>query len=246
MSDSINIDKKKIINFFKDNKVQIVLTAILFLIILISSFDIRLSNLPLLKDKTSGKYISTDLDSLYFYREAQTILTNGHLPVVDILRAPVQNTTWIPETLPYVLVGLYKVITLFSPSMTFDYFAAISGPIIYGFGLIIFFFLCFLLTKSKTASLISVTILAYAPMYLFRTSAGFYDHDHLGVTFLFIFLLVLVLALRKLENGYKEAILGGIAIGIATAAVLTSWGGAITFVVAVFPLTCLLYYLIHN
>ncbi len=232
-------------DFFKSKKVQWAITIILFLAILVSSIDLRLSNLPILKDSTSGEYISNDLDSLYFYRIAETkMANNGTLPAVDILRSPGYNVTWLKEILPDVMIGLYKIEKIFSPSMTFDYSAAISGPIIYGFLLIAFFILTLLLTRSKTASVVSSALLAFAPAFLFRSTAGFYDHDHLGVLAVILLLIIFTLALKRFEKSWKETAIWGILLGLFTALVLASWGGAMTFVLVALPLAFFFYYLL--
>ena len=234
-------------DFLKNKKVQWAITIVLLLAILISSIDIRLSNLPILKDSTTGKYISHDLDSLYFYRIAETkMANNGTLPAVDVLRSPGYNVTWLKEILPDVMIGLYNVEKVFSPSMTFDYSAAIAIPIIYGFLLIAFFFLALLLTKSKTASVISSALLAYSPAFLFRSIAGFYDHDTLGVLAVILLLIISVLALKRFEKSWTETVIWGIALGFFTALVLASWGGAITFVLVVLPVAFLIHYLLNN
>jgi len=57
--------KQTISRMFKNKKFRIGLTVILFLIILISSVMIRISNLPLLVDKTTGQYGLADPDAYY-------------------------------------------------------------------------------------------------------------------------------------------------------------------------------------
>ena len=59
--------KDVVLNVVKNKKFQIGLTILIFLAILVSSTSIRLSNLPVLKDATTGLYTSNDLDSLYFF-----------------------------------------------------------------------------------------------------------------------------------------------------------------------------------
>jgi len=243
---SNNINKKEVIDFIKNPKFQISLTVILFLIILISSTQIRLSNIPILKDQTTGEYTTNDLDSLYFYRIAETKLNQGSLPQVDVLRAPGYNTSWLIEILPDVMILLYKIEKIFSPSISFNYSATISGPIIYGFILVAFFILCLLLTKSKFASLLASAFLAFVPVFLFRSTAGFYDHDHLGVLAVILLLIVFLFSLKKFEESIKNSIIFGLLSGFFTALVLVSWGGAITFVLVIIPIACLFYYLLNN
>jgi hypothetical protein len=98
---------------FSNKKFQIGLTIVLFLVILISSTSIRLSNLPALVDQTTGLYTSNDLDSLYFYRMAETQLELGYLPEVDAMRAPGYNSSWVPEIIDNVLIWNYKILNFF-------------------------------------------------------------------------------------------------------------------------------------
>lgn len=240
------MDKKEVSNFFRDKRIQWSLAILLFLIILISSTSIRLNNVSILKDSTTGEYLSNDLDSMYFYRQAETQLNLGYLPEVDELKSPGYNVGWVKELIDDALIWNYRVLNFFNPNITFNYSATISAPIFFAIGLILFFILCLLLTKSKIASLISCAFLAYAPGFLFRSIAGFYDHDHLGVFSLFVLIIFSVLGIKNFEKSYKKTILWGVIIGFSTALVLASWGGAITFVLVFFPLTCLFFYLFNN
>jgi asparagine N-glycosylation enzyme membrane subunit Stt3 len=243
-----NNDLKEIKGIIRDvannKKLQITLTIILFLILLYASTAMRLSNLPVLKDATTGKYISNDLDSLYFYREAQALLDNNwHLPAVDALRAPAQGHGWINELVAYSIAGLYKIEQIFSPSITFDYSAAIYGPIVFAILLVIFFMLCWALTRSKLSSLVGSAFLAFSPAFLFRSVAGFYDHDGIGVLAIIISCMVLVFSFKKLEEKLRNVFLRGILFGLSAYLVLFSWGGGITFLFIVAPLASLIYYL---
>lgn len=228
----------------KNKKVQIGLTIVLFLIILYSSTTIRLSNVSILKDQTTGLYTSNDLDSLLFYRQAENILThNGTLPAVDVLRSPSLPYGWIPEIISGVLVDLYKIEKIFFPNITFDYSATIYAPINFAILLIIFFFLCLTLTNSKFASLTSSALLAFSPVFLFRSIAGFYDHDLLGVFAIVLLILGTILAFKNFNKNWRQTIIWGILIGFLTALVLVSWGGAVTFILVMLPLAGLIYYL---
>lgn len=246
----MNKNIKEILKLGKEigsnKKFQIGLTVILFLIILISSTMLRVSNLPILKDATTGLYTSNDLDSLYFYRVAETQLTTNPFPAIDALRSPGYNVAWIPELIDNYLVWNYQVLHFFNNNISFNYAATISAPIFYSIGLILFFILCLLLTKSKTASLISSAFLAYAPSFLFRSIAGFYDHDHVGVFVLFMLLIATLFAFKKFEKSYVTSVLWGIIVGFFTALVLVSWGGVITFVLVFFPIASLFYYLFNH
>ncbi len=245
----IKKESKEIKDFFKNliknKKIQWILTILIFLVILFYSISIRVSNLEFLKDSTSGKYISIDLDSLLFYRQAETRMKFGYWPEYDEMRSPGYKIGWIREFINDVLIWNYKILKFFNREITYDYASAISIPIFFGFLMIAFFILLFLLTKSKIASILGCAFLAYAPSFLFRSIAGFYDHDPLGVFAIFLLIIFCLFSLKNLEKSYKNSILFGIGSGFLTAFVLYCWGGAITFVLVFLPFSLLLHYLFN-
>lgn len=238
--------KKFLKGILYSKKVHWALTILIFLAILISSTSIRLSNIENLKSPVTGEYLSNDLDSLYFYRQAETQLELGYLPETDSLRSPGCNVEWALELIDNYLIWNYKILKIFVPEITFNYASTISAPIFYAIGLILFFILSLCLTKSKVASVLSSAFLAYAPAFLFRSIAGFYDHDHVGVFALFALMIVSYFALKSYEKSWKNTLIFGICLGFFTALVFTSWGGAITFVLVFLPLSFLLQYLFNS
>jgi asparagine N-glycosylation enzyme membrane subunit Stt3 len=244
MGDEIDVKQLKagFLKLVKNKKIQLIVTLLLFLVILVSSTHIRLQNVENLKDTTTDEYLTNDLDSLYFYRVAETKINLGKLPEIDELRSPGYEVESIPELIDDYLVINYRILKIFNPDITFNYAATISAPIFYVIGLILFFILSLLLTKSKIASLIASAFLAYAPGFLFRSIAGFYDHDHVGVFALFAFSIILFFGLVRFEKSYKESAIWGILIGFFSALVLVSWGGAITFVLVFLPVTLFIYW----
>ncbi len=228
-----------------NKKFQWAVVLILFLAVLISSTSIRLSNVETLKSPVTGEYLSNDLDSLLFYRQAETRMNLGYWPEYDEMRSPGYNISWIKELINDALIWNYKILNFFDSDITFNYAATISAPIWYAIGIILFFILSYLLTKSKLASLIASAFLAYAPAFLFRSIAGFYDHDHLGVFMIFAVMIVAVLGFKYFEKSYKNSIIWGIILGFFTALMLYSWGGGITFILVFLPITFLLYYLFN-
>lgn len=237
---------KELFSFLNNKKIQWGLTIILFLIILGVSVNIRLSNVENLIDPITGEYLSNDLDSMYFYRQAETRLEHGSLPEVDEMRSPRYNLGWIPEIIDDALIWNYKILRIFSPDITFNYASTISAPIFFAAGLTLFFVLSLLLLKSKVGSLVACAFLAFAPGFLFRSIAGFYDHDHLGVFAIFALMIFVFLGMKYFEKNYKTAILWGAVLGFFTSLVLVSWGGAITFVLVSLPVAFLFYYLFNN
>jgi len=236
--------KKIGLDIISNKKYQWIATAIIFLIVLFMSSSIRLSNWDLLTDQTTGEKIPLALDPFYFLRVSETIVeNNGMLPGVDIMRS---STSWHTEIMPRVVVGMYNLGSVFNPDLTLREVNVFSPVAFYFIGLIIFFFLVYVLTKSKVASLISSGLLAFSPMYLYRTMAGFSDHESIGMVAVFACLLIYTFALKNFEKDWKKTILYGLGVGFFTAFVLATWGGAITLVLMVVPFSFLLYWLLKN
>ena len=80
----IEARKEKIISFIKQKKGWIQYFLLAFILWL--AYYIRSQNWELLKDATTGKYISLEIDSALFMRYAQYIAEHGKLFAVDVLR----------------------------------------------------------------------------------------------------------------------------------------------------------------
>jgi len=133
------MSKEKVIDFFKNKKVQNVIVIILFLIILIGTSAIRLQNLPLLIDQTTGEYIPLALDPFYFLRVTETMMEGG-LPEFDNMRYPSLNLEFSNELLPRSIIYLYNIISVFDKDVTLQYVFVISPVVYFALGLIAFFF----------------------------------------------------------------------------------------------------------
>ena len=93
-SNELNETIKLNFSFLKNKKVQWGITIFFLLLILISSFSIRLSGLPNLVDKTTGHYVFADPDAFYEYRVAAAILSGTSLDSIDPMRNPGMNLTY--------------------------------------------------------------------------------------------------------------------------------------------------------
>jgi asparagine N-glycosylation enzyme membrane subunit Stt3 len=240
------MDKKEIISFLKNKRFQWAVTLIIFLVILFMSSSIRLSNWDLLTDSISGEKIPLALDPYYFLRVAETLVENGgELPEFDIMRSSVEGTAWHPEIMPRVIVRMYQVANLFGDYSlrAVDVFSPVA---FYFIGMIVFFLLCYFLTKSKIASLISSGLLAFSPAYLYRTMAGFADHESIGMVAVFACLLFYVFVLKNFERDWRRTILYGLGLGFFTSLVLASWSGASILILMVVPFSFLTYWLLKN
>lgn len=244
---------KKTLNLFQQKKVLNILIIALLIFILIGSTWIRLQNLPLLVDSTTGKNIPLALDPFYFLRVAETMLSDGGLSTFDSMRYPSLNLGFTNEFTPRAVVGLYKLFTIFNQDVTLQFVDVISPVIFFIFGLIAFFFLIFVLTKSKITALISTGFLAIIPMYLYRTLAGFSDHESIGMFSFFLVLLIYAISINFLDkksqksgknkNDLIKISLLGIATAFFSAFNLASWGGIAKFTFIIIPLSLLLIWL---
>jgi len=238
------------IDFLKQKKVINIIIISLFLVILIVSCWIRFQNLPLLKDQTTGEYVPLALDPFYFLRLAETILEKGSLPAVDVMRYPSAQVGFSHEILPQAVIFLYKIGKIFNKNITIQFIDVISPVIFFILGLIVFFFLIYILTKSKITALISSVFLAFIPSYLYRSMAGFSDHEAIGMFALFSTFLMYTYALKFLNKKEKgknctlKVILFSLLIGFLSTFTIVSWGGGANFIFMILPLSFGLFWLI--
>tara|TARA_Y100000310_G_scaffold221576_1_gene223155 strand:+ start:9329 stop:12061 length:2733 start_codon:yes stop_codon:yes gene_type:complete len=247
---SFNVGKisyifSQIVNFFKNKRIINSIYLFLLSIIIIISSWIRLQNLNLLKDSTTGEYIPTALDPFYFLRIAETVIEQWSLPAFDSMRYVPAKIGFTNEILPQVVALMYKVANVFG-EYSIQYINVISPVIFFGISLIFFFFLVYFLTNSKITALLSSFFLAIIPPYIYRTMAGFSDHESLGMMAFFSVMLVYTLGLRfldKLEeqDKHKKTLiklsLFGIGVGFLSAFTIAGWGGVANFVFMIIPLS---------
>jgi asparagine N-glycosylation enzyme membrane subunit Stt3 len=253
--DSININiggiKEgfgKLKSFFSQKKVLNVLFIIFFLAILITGSWIRTQNLPLLVDSTTGEYIPTALDPFYFLRLSETLLAEGSLPEFDTFRQPF-DVGFSKEIMPRAVVSIFSVWKIFDSNVSLQYINVISPVIFFILGLIAFFFLIQALTRSKFAALISSAFLVIVPAYIYRTAAGFSDHESIGMFAFFLALLIYTLAMKFLDKEHPrkkillKSVLFGVLLGLASSFTITSWGGIASFLFVIIPLSFGLFWL---
>lgn len=195
--------KEKIINTLKQKKVINIIIIIAFIALLIGTSYIRLQNLPLLIDHTTGQYIPLALDPHYFLRIAETML-EGPLPEIDVMRYPAMQVGFTNEILPLVTVLMYKTVNVFDKDITMQFINVISPVVFFVLGMITFFFLIFVLTKSKSIAFISSFFLAIIPPFLHRTMAGFSDHESIGILAFFLTMLCFATFFKQLDGGKNE------------------------------------------
>lgn len=235
--------------FFMRKDIQIIFTIILLLIIIIISSSIRLQNIDLLKDQTTGEYIPVALDPFYFLRIAETILDNNGLPSADVMRQPFAPSFSL-EILPKVVVFMYKAFNVVGDA-SIQKVNVLSPVVFFILGLIVFFFMVYSLTNSKKISIISSLFLSLIPSYLYRTMAGFSDHESIGMLSFFIAILVITLSFKFLDKkedkkDLRKSVLYGAITGFLIALTLASWGGISNYLLLILPFSILIYWVVNE
>jgi len=246
---------KKSWKILNQKKTLNILFIILFLLILIGTSWIRLQNLPLLVDSTTGKNIPLALDPYYFLRVSETMINEG-LSEIDSMRYPSLNLPFTNEFTPRATVGLFSLFRIFDSNISLEFVNVISPVIFFILGLIAFFFLILVLTKSKLTALISSGFLAIIPLYLYRTMAGFADHESIGIFSFFLVLLGYTLSIQfldkkskktsKSKNDLLKISLLGIGVAFLTAFNYACWSGIAIFTFLIISLSMFLIWLFRE
>jgi asparagine N-glycosylation enzyme membrane subunit Stt3 len=232
--------KKSLMPILSNKKYQWVATVLVFIVVLMMSSGIRMSNWDLLTDSTTGEKIPLALDPYYFLRIAETIVeTNGNMPNFDEMRIPGFEAGWSTEVMPRTVVAMWKIGSVFG-DYTLREVNVFSPVFFYAVGLILFFLLGYALTKSKGAALLSSVFLAFIPSYLYRTMAGFSDHEAIGMVGFFAALVGFVLAMKKLETMkrfcWKIAGFLGLVVGALSIFSILCWGGVAVLLFMILPI----------
>jgi len=221
--------RKPILNILSNKKYQWIVTILILITVLIMSSSIRLSNWELLTDHTTGKKIPLALDPYYFLRISETIVeTGGKLPKFDKMRIHGFDANWSLEIMPRVVVWMWKTSSIFG-SYSLEAINVFSPVFFFGIGIILFFILTYFITRSKIAGVLACSFLAFTPAYLYRTMAGFSDHEALGMVGFFLAMIGFVLIMKFLEKmkktGLSKSIMMGIIMGFLTVFTIFCWGG---------------------
>ena len=240
MDDVLNKRKEKLISFIKNYKVYLVF--FILAIIIWYGFNIRTQNIETLKDSTTGKYITAELDSTLFLRYAQYIAEHGTLFKVDQMRFyPIgADLTGIGVFTSYFVAYLWKFLHVFNPSLTVEY-VDIIYPLIAMITLSIFMFLLMRKLFDWKTGLLSVLFINILPTFIFRSTAGSTDHDILAVM-LMIMAFYFYFISTKTDNLWKSLFLAAFA-GVITAAARETAGNAnfILFIFGAFNIVKILF-----
>jgi len=234
---------KKISKVLKKNNVWVI-----GLLIIIIILGINIRSMPmqdhggkpgLWNIATNNWTLGPDLDPWLFTRYAKTIIEQGSLPKIDMMRNVPLGYVTSSETnlLPYMIAWTYYLVNLFG-EYPIEFAAAIFPVLIFIFT-IIFFFLFVrevfiekskedktkINTKANIIALISTFFMIVVPVFLSRTIAGIPEKESAGFFFMFLS-FYLFLKAWKSENLRNNIILGILA-GVATACLGLIWGGVI-------------------
>ena len=222
MSNEVKQRTESIKEFFTKNKAH--LEYVLLGLILWFGYKVRTSNLHLLKDQITGKFIMADPDATAFLRYARYVAEHGQMMANDILRYHPIGFNPNPEFtfLSHVMAKLYHVLHFFNDKITVEYAAVIYPAVAFTIGIFFFYLTTKELLDKKTALLASA-LLTIVPGFLFRTMAGVSDKEALGIMFFFITTYLFIKSWKQKTT--RKAILFGFLTALATIGMGLAWGG---------------------
>lgn len=219
--------KEKILNFLMNKKTLLVLLGLAILLIL--AWHTRTVNVENLKDVTTGEYtLGPDLDPFLFLRYAKTIVQQGGLPEVDMMRyVPLGFKTAKAMRLhPYMIAYFHQFLNFFS-DVSINYSALIYPVFMFLLTVLAFFLFVNKTFENKKngriIALVSTAFLIVSPSLLARTVAGIPEKESAGFFFIFATFYFLISAWKS-EKVRKSLILASLA-GISTGMMGLIWGG---------------------
>lgn len=265
---TLDLEKRKenIIKFIKKKK-NWVYSIVLGIIIIISTY---IRTLPMRINPSTGKpglwdittntwTLGPDLDPFLFLRWAKYIVEHGKLFVLDAMRsvpladfckgvqcAPV-NPAIDTRLLPSIIVGLYKILSIFSKEATVTYAAIILPVIMFALTIIAFFLFARKVFYKKsnlvknTIAIVSTLLFSLVPSLLPRTIAGIPEKE--SAAFLFIFLSFYFLLEAFTSEKMKRALIFAFLSGLSTA-LLGLISGAVVYVFVTITVAVLVAFLL--
>jgi asparagine N-glycosylation enzyme membrane subunit Stt3 len=221
--------------FFSGRFAELPYWLLLIPIVILAAW-VRTRNLGLL----AGKYL-IELDSYLWYRYAKTIVETGSLPAIDTVRyVPIGVDTSLYKFFSYTLAYFYKIAHAMVPSLP-QITWHVYYPVVVTLLSLPFFFLFVRKISNAKVAAIATALLVVIPAYIQRTSAGFADHEAMGM--LWMFLSLAAFAYAWTEKDWKKSILLGAASGLFAAFMAGTWGGFVylTMTVGLFLLATLLF-----
>ncbi|MEK6842139.1 MAG: STT3 domain-containing protein [Nanoarchaeota archaeon] len=222
----------------------------LLLVILILGTYIRTTNIPQLKDVTTGGYtLGPDLDPFLYLRTAYEIIDYGKILNPDYMRYHGAKPYY--NFLPYGIAYLYKLLNLFQKDVSLEYAAIIFPVIFFGLSIIVFFFFVRELFPKKeefqksAIAVIATAIYSVLPLMQHRTTAGIPELESAGLFFFWLSFFFFLKAWhddKKILNVHRGYLLA-LASGISTALMTFTWGG-FRFIFYALPLAVMIAFLL--
>ena len=188
--------------------------SILALIMSIA-FYVRTRNLGAL----NGKYL-VGLDPYYYFRLAGDVLENGKVLLFDTWRNPPLGSDRGFDLFPYIMAYWSKFLGFFGVSREM---AHIIYPPISMIFTVLFFYLWLRLLVKKRVAMLAALFLAVIPGFVFRTGAGFADHEAISIMFMFLSLWLFTKA--DLMDISRNKYLLMLASGVAAFLMGVTWVG---------------------
>ncbi|MDD5253473.1 MAG: STT3 domain-containing protein [Candidatus Nanoarchaeia archaeon] len=236
----LEVRKKEIFEKFKKHQNWIIYGILIILIVF--GFYVRILNMPLTIDATTGNYVTIDLDPHAFLRYARYLNENGNLMSVDYMRNfPLGFPNLVEfSLLTHFMVYLYKFLDFFNPDLTLEYAVNIYPPIAFGIGLIFFFLLMKKLFNTKLA-IIASAFLTVIPTFLYKGMFGSSDKEGLATVFMFMAFYFYFVGFKSKENW--KVVLFGVLAGISTGLMSRVWGGVniVYMIMGLFMIVSLLF-----
>lgn len=253
----LKIRKEKILNFFKNSQVWILILLIIAIILGVYIRSLPMTDhggRPGLWDITTDTWtLGPDLDPWLFLRNAKTIVEQGILPDRDYMRnVPLgfDNSIEVP-LLSYMIAWTYYLLNFIGIKSNLEYAGVIFPVIMFGLTIISFFlFVREIFTRKSKKSILKANLVAIIstffmivmPIFLSRTIAGIPEKE--SAAFFFIF-LSFYLFLKAWKSEFKGAIIYGVLSGISTGITGLLWGGVIYIFIPI-GLACLIAFILEK
>jgi len=238
-TDLIRDRKEKIFKFFTKGQAWVIVFLIIALILGMYIRALPMTDHggnPGLYDITTKTWtLGPDLDPWLFLRNAETIVNEGSLPLIDHMRnAPLGFDNSIEsQLLPYMIAYTHKIINLFG-DYPIEFSGAVFPVIMFGFTIISFFLFVreIFLRKTKKGilranliAIISTFFMIVTPVFLSRTIAGIPEKE--SAAFFFMFLAFYLFLKAWKGKNVKNSVILGLLAGTSTGLMALIWGGVI-------------------
>ena len=195
---------------------------------------------PGLWDITTNNWcLGPDLDPWLFTRYAKTIVENGSLPKIDMMRyVPLgfDNSKEL-KMVSYFIVFNHKILKFFGNN-NFMYAAVVTPVILFALTIIAYFLFVREIfsrkgknLKANLIALAATFLMIVTPSFLSRTIAGIPEKESTAFFFMFLSFFIFLKS-WKTEN-LKVAVVLSILAGIATGLMGLTWGGVIYVFVSI-------------